>query len=152
MYKIRREWTLREIDLDPSILTSRYALLRWFSLSLGLVNPNDTREGILHLLDALFTYWFSRGKNPTFDDIKVFVGRKYVSKGKRPPSDEAIRHHLRRMIKMGLIERYKGEYVLSKDPLRPEDPASAIDYLYREVERSKELVKTGFQHLKNLYT
>ncbi len=152
MYNIRREWTIREVELNPSILTSRKGLLRWFAISMGLINQGDRREGVIVLLDALFTYWFSRGKNPTFEELKYFVSRRYLERGEKPPSDEALRHHLRKMTRMGFIDRIGGRYKLNNDPLRPDDPISSINMMFKKIENVKEQLMVGFTHLKNLYT
>ncbi|NPA86478.1 MAG: hypothetical protein GXO00_00500 [Candidatus Diapherotrites archaeon] len=151
MYRIRRRWTIREVELHPDLLLSRRRLLRWFALSLGLLNERDQREGIIVLLDVLFEYWFLRGRNPSFDDIKHSVARRYLERGSSPPSDEALRKHLRKLVKMGLVEREKGVYRLSTHPLRPDDPLTAIDSVFDRILSTKELIKTGFSHLKKLY-
>ncbi len=151
MYKIRRRWTVREVDLPSELLLSKRRLLRWFALSLGLINENDQREGILNLLDALLTFWFSKKKDPSFDDLKDFVARRYIEKGKKPPADEAIRKHLRKLISIGLVRREGRVYMLDTDPLRPEDPISAVDNVFERMNSVRELIRAGFSHLKSLY-
>lgn len=151
MYRIRRRWTVREVDLPSDLLLSRRRLLRWFALSIGLINENDSREGILDVLDALLTFWFVRKRNPTFDDLKELVARRYVERGKKSPTDEALRKHLRKLLSIGLVRREGRTYVLDVDPLRPEDPASAIDHLFERICRLRDLVRAGFSHLRSLY-
>ena len=151
MYNVLGEWNLRKVELSSGILSSKRSLLRWLALSLGLLDKNDRREGVLDVLDALFSWWFGRREDPTFEDIKYYVSRRYLERGKRPPSDEALRYHLRRLIRMGLVARRNKRYRLRTSPHKPEDVRSAIDSMFEEVEKVRELLKEGISHLKNLY-
>ena len=151
MYKIRSEWAIREIDLPPDLLKSKKALIRWIALSLGVIQPNDGREGALYVLEALFEHVFGRNERPSFEEIKTYVSRRYLEKGKKPPSDESLRHHLRRMIRMGLIERESGRYSFATDILRPDDPTAFVDVLFERMERARKAIKRAISDLSSLY-
>jgi hypothetical protein len=151
MYRIRGEWCLREMDLNPEIFKTRRGLLTWLAVALGLKNPNDGRDGVVYVLEALFSYCLGRGSSPTFEEIKGYVGRKFLERGRSAPSDEAIRHHLRRMIKMGIVERDRGRYCLARNPLKPDDPSGFVDVLFERLEKVKKLIKAAVRDIKSLY-
>ena len=151
MYKIRAEWCLREMDLPPELFKTKRGLITWIAISMGLKNPNDGRDSVIYVLEALFDLCFARGKKPTFEDIKRYVSRRFLERGKKPPSDEAIRHHLRRMVRMGMLERWEGAYCFSHDPLHPDDPSGFVDVLFERLEKVKKLLKAAVRDMKSLY-
>ncbi len=151
MYRIRGEWRLREMDLFPHLFKTKRGLLSWLAVSLGLKNPGDGRDGVVYVLEALFDFCYGKGKAPSFEEIKGYVSRRILERGKKPPSDEAIRHHLRRMAKMGILERRGKAYCFSTNPLKPDDPSGFIDVMFERLERVKKLLKAAVTDVKSLY-
>ena len=151
MYKIRSEWCLREMDLNPELFKTKRGLIAWITVALGLKNPNDGRNGVIYVLEALFDFCFGKEKKPTFEEIKSYVNRRFLERGKNPPSDEAIRHHLRKMMRMGMLEREGKSYCFVVDPLHPDDPSSFVDVLFDRLERVKKLLKAAVKDVKSLY-
>ncbi len=151
MYRIRSEWTLREMELPPELLTSRKALVRWVAMALGLLSPNDGREGALYVLEAVFEYEFGRGRAPSFEDIYSFVSRRFLERGRKAPTEEAVRHHLRRMMRMGVVERVGGAYRLTRNLLRPDDPAGFVDTVFERLGSVRKLLREAVSNLYSLY-
>lgn len=147
MYKIRGEWTVREVDLHPSLLSSRKALLKWLSISLGLLAPNETRSLVVDTLDAIL-YFNYMGSPPTFKNIYSRIVQR-ISRGF--PSEEAIRKHIRAMVKKGLVVKDGKRYILNYPPLDPDDPAGYVDMYFSKVLSVKEHIKRAATSLYSLY-
>ena len=149
MYKVRSEWLIRELERPPTLVTKK-SMVMWLATALGLKNPGDGRDGVVYLLDALFYYCF-RDKIPSLDDLTSYVNRRLMEIGKKPLTEEALRHHLRRMMKMGMVEREKGKYCFSRDPFKPDDPAGFITVVFRRMETARKLISSVVMDLKSLY-
>lgn len=102
---IKTEIILRGLALPQEVLLTRASTLRWLALSLGLINPNESRTIIIDLLDALLHFHYAN-KRPTTQDL---VG-KLSEKGLSEKNIKAIYYHLDRLRQLGLISREKGEY------------------------------------------
>ena len=147
MYKIRGEWTVREIDLHPSLLSSRKALLKWLSLSLGLLSPNESRTLVVDTLDAVL-YFNYAGNPPTFRDIFLRICQRLPGP---PPSEEAVRKHLRAMIRKGLLVNEGRRYLLNYLPSEPDSPVGYVDALFSRLLAVKEHIKRAASSLYTLY-
>lgn len=102
---IKSEILLRELALPEEVLLARKSTVRWLALSLGLINPNESRTIIIDLLDVLFYFHYS-GKRPTTKDII----EKMIEKGATEKNIKAVYYHLDRLKENGVIDREKGEY------------------------------------------
>jgi len=147
MYKIRGEWTVRELDLHPSLLSSRKALLKWISISLGLLSPNDTRTLVVDVLDSVL-YFNYLGEPPTFTHIYSRILQR--SSG-TVPSEEAIRKHLRTMIRKGIIFKEGKKYILNYPPSHPHDPIGYVDTYFSRLQGIREHIKRAASSLHSLY-
>ncbi len=103
--KIETSITIRKMRrLGGSALTKK-SLLRWFALSLGLMNPRDSRETILDILDALFFFNLSQGRPTTAEEISSRTGI----------DEKTVLYHLSRLKRMGLLESRGGRYEFARD-------------------------------------
>lgn len=102
---IESEVLLRVLKLPDDVLLTRKSTIRWLALSLGLINPNESRTVLIDLLDVLFEF-HREGKNPTTKDILERM-KKNTGEEQNP---KAVYYHLQRLTDSGMVERKKGEY------------------------------------------
>ncbi len=152
---IRREWTIRLLDLPPEVLNRRRQLLRWVAISLGLISPGDERDAVIDVLDALFHYIYGKDVEPNVQQIQLFVNRRRQERGERPVVTEAIRYHLRRLEAAGIVEKTKGRggsYRFTKGfESSFGDPAAFVDHVFQEILAAKQLVEKAVRNLASLY-
>lgn len=99
------EITLRKYE-HPGGLEKR-ALVRKICLSIGLLNPGDSRDVIVDILYSIFTK-----KQLTTEEI---INEARVNRGKGKNSSQGtsqsnIRTQLRKLKNIGLIEKNEGKY------------------------------------------
>ena len=109
---VRKEFTVCEIDFPESITLTKNSLLRWCSLSLGLISKNESRDKAFLVLDALFTLLFTKKQAPTTLDIQAQI----KSKTKVEMSEKLIRFHLNKLIELGVLERKTNKYYINPSP------------------------------------
>jgi len=122
---VRRTFTVRQMDLPPSVQLTKRSLLRWFALSFGLLSEKESRSTVLDVLDALLYFNLARASPPTTTDIQNYVK---VKSGK-DISEKLLRYHLKRLIDIGFLQRRRLRYFFCSDP--KSDPAD---------------LKAGFNH------
>ncbi len=108
---VRTTFTLRVMDLPPSVFLTKRSLLRWFALAFGLLSEQESRSTILDVLEALFHFQCAKKSEPTSADLQAHI----KSKGKKV-SDKLLLYHLKRLQDVGLLERKKGKYSFCADP------------------------------------
>lgn len=107
---IRSEVTLRDMALPEETRLTRKALVRWIALSLGLMAPNETRQQMLEVLEALF-YFHVQRQQPTTRQILEKVGEIATVQ----PHPKTVYYHLLNLKNAGLIGRKKGRYYFSEE-------------------------------------
>ena len=61
---IEKELTLRNLRLTKEVLETRRSIVRWLALSLGVLNPGESRLSAVAVLDALVHYKFVERIDP----------------------------------------------------------------------------------------
>ncbi len=102
---IERELTIRDLRLSKEVLETRRSAVRWLALSLGILNPGESRLGSLAVLDSLVYYQFLRKKDPTARELA-----EYINKNWEQINEKTLRYHLLRMKKMGFVENEQGRF------------------------------------------
>ena len=123
--------------LQGSSLT-RTSLLRWFALSLGLMNPNDERQTIVKILDALFFYNITQGIPAKTSQICERTGLE----------KKTVLYHLSRMKKMGLVEQRRGRYEIMRDV----DGRLSLKGVWRGVEESLNRSEIALSEIQKIYS
>jgi hypothetical protein len=125
---IEREITLRNLRLPKEVMETRRSMIRWLALSLGIVNPGESRLGALAVLDALIHFQFIKKYDPKAGEISEYIGKNWAA-----INDKTLRYHLLRMKRMGFIENAKGRFYL-KLPKNGEryDPASWPSAIFQD--------------------
>lgn len=102
---IDSELTIRKLRLSKEVLETRRSAVRWLALSLGVINPGESRLSSLAVLDALIFFQFLRKQDPSAKDML-----EYISKNWEPMNEKTLRYHLLRMKKMGFVENEQGKF------------------------------------------
>ncbi len=152
---VRRDWTIRLLDLPPDMLSRKRQMLRWVAISLGLITPGEERSGILDVLDAMFHYTYSKDIEPTAEDILYYVNMRRRERGEKPVVLEAVRYHLRRLEGIGMVEKTKGRgatyrFTRGLQSSRA-DPAAFVDAMFDDIERARDVIRRAVQSLASMY-
>jgi len=102
---IESEVLIRKSRLPNDVLLTRKSTIRWLALSLGLINPNESRTVLVDLLDALFYLHYCE-EQPTTKDILAKM--KEITGSEQNP--KAVYYHLQRLTDGGILNRKKGVY------------------------------------------
>jgi hypothetical protein len=139
---IRGECLVRDLQFNEDVKLTRKALVRWLSLSLGLISPNETRAGLLEVLEALLYFHFKRKHGGADPDIYQLL-EKVKEIRKEEPNPKAVRYHLLQLKKLGIIEAKKRKYRFALSPMQEDDSlATALSYAYRQkMDSSFEKIK-----------
>lgn len=109
---VRKTFTIKKMDLPPSVQLTKRSLLRWFALSFGLLSEQESRDTVLNVLDAVFHFLLARKKNPTTLELQAYIEAKY----KKKISEKLLRYHLNRLISLELLQRKQNKYFLNSSP------------------------------------
>ena len=109
---VRKSFTLRKMDLPPSVELTKRSMLRWFALSFGLISEQESRDTVFNVLDALFHFLLSKKQNPSTLDIQAYISEKYHKK----VSEKLLRYHVNKLIAIELLQRKSNRYFLNNSP------------------------------------
>lgn len=102
---IERELTIRSLRISKEVLETRRSAVRWLALSLGILNPGESRLSSLAVLDALVYFQFLKKQDPTVRDLTEYIGKNWEA-----INEKTLRYHLLRMKKMGFVENEQGKF------------------------------------------
>jgi len=122
---VRKTFTIKKMDLPPSVQLTKRSLLRWFALSFGLLSGNESRDTVLNVLDALFHFLFEKKQNPSTLDLQAYIDGKFH----RKISEKLLRYHLNRLIALELLQRKSNKYCLNNSPYgEPNNLVESFNY------------------------
>jgi DNA-binding transcriptional ArsR family regulator len=104
---IEKELTLRNLRLTKEVLETRRSIVRWLALSLGVLNPGESRQSAVAVLDALVYYKFVERTTPDVGQLVAYIGKNWEE-----INEKTLRYHLLRMKRMGLVENSQGRFYL----------------------------------------
>ncbi len=129
---IRSECMVRDLQFNEDVKLTRKALVRWLALSLGLISPNESRKGLLEVLEALLFFHYRKRKSGSDPNIHQLL-EKIGKIKKSGPNPKAVRYHLLQLKKRGIIETKKRKYRFSLAPMQENDDLSvALANVYRQ--------------------
>ena len=102
---IENEVTLRNLRLTNEVLETRRSAIRWLALSLGIINPGESRLSSLAVLDSLVYFQFVKNMDPTVKEIMDYINMNWEE-----INEKTLRYHLLRMKKMGYVENSSGRF------------------------------------------
>ncbi len=100
--------TLRNLRLTSEVLETRRSAIRWLALTLGIINPGESRLSSLAVLDGLVHFQFVKNVDPAVRDLTEYINANWEQ-----INEKTLRYHLLRMKKMGLVENSKGRFYFS---------------------------------------
>ena len=102
---IESEITLRNLRLTSEVTETRRAAIRWLALSLGIINPGESRLGSLAVLDSLIHFQFVKNTDPSVKDMIDYINTNWEQ-----INEKTLRYHLLRMKKMGFVDNSSGKF------------------------------------------
>lgn len=102
---IESEFTIRNLRLSNEVMETRRSIIRWLALSLGVINPGESRLSSLSVLDALVYFQFTKNVDPEVPQLIEYIGSNW-----EPINEKTLRYHLLRMKKMGIVENSRGRF------------------------------------------
>ncbi len=102
---IERELVIRDLRISSEVSETRKASIRWLALALGIINPGESRQMAIAVLDSLIEYQFIKKIDPTAKDLIQYISEKWG-----PINEKTLRYHLLRFKKMGLIDNKDAKF------------------------------------------
>ncbi|MDE1825208.1 MAG: hypothetical protein KGH61_00795 [Candidatus Micrarchaeota archaeon] len=102
---IETEITLRNLRLTAEVLETRRSIARWLALSLGVINPGESRLSAVAVLDALINFQFVKNLDPSYSDLEKYIGENWEQM-----NEKTLRYHLLKLKNMGLVENSRGKF------------------------------------------
>ena len=102
---IENEITLRNLRLTDEVLETKRSAIRWLALSLGVINPGESRLSSLAVLDALVYFQFVKSTDPTVKELSDYIKTNWED-----INEKTLRYHLLRMKNMGFVENSSGKF------------------------------------------
>jgi DNA-binding transcriptional ArsR family regulator len=122
---IEKEITLRNLRLPKDVLETKRSIVRWLALSLGVLNPGESRLSSLAVFDSLLYFQFTKKSEPSVTELV-----EYINKNWEEINEKTLRYHLLRMKKSGLVENSQGKFYLKPpaigDKFDPETWAKSV--------------------------
>lgn len=111
---IEGELTLRKMRLTKEVLETKRSALRWLALSLGIINPGESRLSAVAVLDAMLNFQFNKKHDPKVPELLDYISSRW-----EPMNEKTLRYHLLRMKKMGLIDNSEGRFYFKRGASAP---------------------------------
>jgi len=136
---VEREIVLRKLDMPSEDVPTRKSMIRQMILSLGLVNPNESRTLVFDIFDVLLS---NLADGLTINEIH----EKLVSATKKDTSIKSVYYHIERMMSKGILIKRNGRYRLVGG--RQFDSAVKDIYM-RYIESTFDEISKIFRKLNN---
>lgn len=140
---IEKEVTLRDLRFSGETAETRRSIVRWLALSLGLINPGESRQAAISVLDSILYFQFSLKRDPAVDELS-----EYISKNWSPINEKTLRYHLLQFKKARILRNSKARYSLVWPEVGERNEDSWVDgYFDSVVDPIKERVKIALREL-----
>jgi hypothetical protein len=142
---IEHELVIRKLRLPKEVLETRRSIVRWLALSLGIINPGESRQSIIPVLDALLYFQFTKKLDPNVKEMSTYISGTWEA-----INEKTLRYHLLRLKKANLAGNSKGQYFLiyNGDGERYNEINWINSYINSEVEAFKGKVVEAVKALK----
>ncbi|MCL4382079.1 hypothetical protein M1614_03835 [Candidatus Marsarchaeota archaeon] len=141
---IESEVTFRDMSLSKEVSETRRSLVRWLALSLGVINPGESRLSAISVLDGILHFQFTAKKDPTVIDLS-----EYIEKVWGPINEKTLRYHLLQLKKSHIVKNIKGRYSISNDIGDRYDETVWINNYFDEITKPiKEKIILALKELK----
>ncbi|MGC8662298.1 MAG: hypothetical protein ACP5RT_00740 [Candidatus Micrarchaeia archaeon] len=102
---IEKELTLRDMRLTKEVLETRRSIARWIALSIGIINPGESRLSAIAVFDALLYFQFIKKEDP---DVGMLT--QYINTNWQEINEKTLRYHLLRLKKLGIVENSQTKF------------------------------------------
>ncbi len=104
---IEKERSIRNLSITNEVIETRRSMIRWLALSLGIINPGESRLSALAVLDSIFYFHFSKRSESNIMEMTQYIEQKW-----NRINEKTLRYHLLHLKKLGIIKHSKGKYSL----------------------------------------
>ncbi len=104
---IENEVTFRSLKFSGEAAETRRSMVRWLALSLGVINPGESRQTAVSVLDAVLYFQFTNKSDPTVEELSQYIGKNWS-----PINEKTLRYHLLQLKKAQIVGNRKGRYSL----------------------------------------
>ncbi len=142
---IERSITLRNMRLTKEVTETRRSLVRWLALALGVINPGESRYGVIAVLDTMLYFQFNKKTDPNVRDML-----EYIEGAWEPMNEKTLRYHLLQLKKGSILDNSKGKYYFSQPTIgdKYDEKAWLDSYFIREIDPIKEKIAVAMRELK----
>lgn len=146
---VRKTFTIKEMDLPPSVKLTKRSLLRWFALSFGLISEKESRNTVLDVLDSVFFFQLKKKIDPSSLDVLNYLKEKH----KRKVSEKLVQYHLNRLIALELLKKKNSKYSFNPSPYgeRKDFKASFNYYVRNSLDKSLKDLEEVVERLQESY-
>lgn len=142
---IEREITVRNLRLTKEVTETRRSLIRWLALSMGVINPGESRLGAVSVLDSILYFQFNARLDPDVAQLMEYIGKTW-----EPINEKTLRYHLLQLSKANIVTHSKGKYSLVQPPVgeKFDEEAWVNHYFTTEISPIKDKIITAIKELK----
>ncbi|MGC8567713.1 MAG: hypothetical protein ACP5RP_00100 [Candidatus Micrarchaeia archaeon] len=108
---VEKTIVLRNLRVTKEVTETRRSLVRWLALSLGIINPGESRSWSIPVFDALLYFQFELAKDPTIAEISEYIGKRWS-----PINEKTLRYHLLQLKKASFVQNSKGKFFFTLPP------------------------------------
>lgn len=143
---IEREITLRNMMLTKEVVETRRSLVRWLALALGVINPGESRQSAVAVLDSILYFQFMEKKDPSVHELS-----DYIAKNWEPMNEKTLRYHLLQLKNSNIVNNSKGVYFLSNTnpDQKYNEEAWVTQYFDSEVQPIREKITAAIKELRD---
>ncbi|MFI5412331.1 MAG: hypothetical protein ACHQX1_00375 [Candidatus Micrarchaeales archaeon] len=143
---IEREVTLRNLILTKEVTETRRSLIRWLALSLGVINPGESRQAAIAVFDSIMYFQFTEKRDPEVNEMMEYINRAWGD----PINEKTLRYHLLQLSKANIVKHSKGKYFLPQaDGAKSYDCEAWVNhYFISEINPIKEKLLSAMKELK----
>ena len=143
---IENEVTLRDLRISKEVTETRRSLVRWLALSLGVINPGESRLSAIEVLDGILYFQFKLNRDPTVSDLLDYIENSWG-----PINEKTLRYHLLQLKKTNIIKNSKSKYYISDPSIgeRYDEKAWVNSYFNEMLDPIKEKIIYALKELKN---
>jgi hypothetical protein len=143
---IEREITIRNLVLSKEVTETRRSLVRWLAVSLGLINPGETRQAAIQVFDSLMFFQFHERKDPEVPEMMDYIATAWGE----PINEKTLRYHLLQLSKSNIVKHAKGKYFLPQPDggIKYDAEAWISHYFNSEIFPIKDKLITAVRELK----
>ena len=132
---IQRELTIRDLRVSKEVLQTKRSSARWLALTLGIINPGESRLSAVAVLDSMIYFQFIKKQDPTVKEMTDYINQYW-----EPINEKTLRYHLLRMKRMGYIDNEQSKFYFrppsAGDRFDPNAWSNMMfDFFYKEISK-----------------